>query len=1008
MAKLILHLSDSSKEFPLNGSVTIGRQSSNTIQINEPKASRSHARVVQVDGEYLVEDLESSNGTKVNGRKVAKLALSHGDTIQIGATRLVFDDPGAKAAKPKVSSSKSTREIKAHAQKEDTDALCGKDLGGYQIISRLGQGGMGTVYRAKQLSMDREVALKVMKKDLSQNREFVKGFLKEARMAGQLTHPAIVQVHDVGEDGGTLYFSMEIVEGESVYAMLKRDGKVNVAKSLDIAVAVCEALAHAQRHRVVHQDIKPHNIMVDKRGIVKVADLGLATMAGRDKNAEKKSNVLMGTPHYMAPEQSQKRAIDTRTDLYALGATLFHMVTGRVPFDGPTSLVVITKHITQERPDPRQYDVTIPADLAGVILEMMSVDIEKRPGDPKALAERLKGIKDAYLKELEDSARNKGKSKGVIKRRATLNDMAAVKPTVVRAEEVVREERRADADRERRREEAVATPSNEWAKLGLGAAVVVLGLVLVVMMFGSIKNAILGPAGPEPKKPVKSAKTEDPETPPDTTPSPFDPATKTSAKTQTPEETKTTAQPQTPDVEGQALAEWSKALEARDRALQSGNFAGARQALLRFRDAHRVGSVSDAANKELRETDRIISDTLGQMYADAEKAANAKDYRVAAAKSTRLISADAQGSFGKKASDLMQRIDTEAEAPYKQFLAQADKHVATGRLDEAMKSMGSALDGLAGTRWGDPLGARQLQLVFANKLLKAMERARKQRADEGKPTEVAVSDTAGKKVMGILREINGLILSAEIGGAGFKHPLAKMQPDDIYHLIEALGQGEDHLGMANLMLILKHDDLAKKEIDRAMKIPDQSAEAARLAAKLSGESNLHVYDFSKWQHQSDWDAPSGAWSTKDDQYVLESPEGGDTALKTDAIGGPFAAKGGRIAFEFNVNAAKAGDGWYVAMEFGTEQRNVTALFSAEGYRVQANAGEMAQVKGDWKPSGATNVELEFKDNTVTIVLNGKRGEPLTATGVSDLKGTIAFHIRETTCALDNITLRNVE
>jgi len=1015
MAKLILHTEDGSKEFALNGSATIGRQSSNTVQINEPKASRSHARITCENGAYFVEDLESSNGTRVNGKKVEKGPLYHGDTIQIGVTRLVFDEPSAKrqAAKekpPGASSSKSTREVKAHAQKEDTtDPLCGKEFGGYRIVSRLGQGGMGTVYRAKQLSMDREVALKVMKPDLSQNRDFVKGFLKEARMAGQLTHPAIVQVHDVGEASGTLYFSMEIVEGESVYSMLKREGRIGVAKTLDIAVSVCEALAHAQRHRIVHQDIKPHNIMVDKRGLVKVADLGLAASAGRDKNAEKRTNVLMGTPHYMAPEQSQKREIDTRTDIYALGATIFHMLTGRVPFDGPTSLVVITKHITQERVDPRQYDVTIPARLAETVMEMMAVEMDKRPGDPKELADRLRGFKEDYLQAVEDAGRKKGKGQGVIRKRATLNEMVAVKPAIVESEIQAREERVVEAERKRDAAAVAAAEAtgSEWAKVGLSAAFLAIGLLVVYMFSGSILNALKDPVEQKvPPKPVKNDSGP--------APNPQDPL-KTAAKTTAvnsvqPSEQKTVAQPG-PDAEGQSLAELHKAREARDRALQSGNFSGARQALQRFRDTHRVGAVGDEAVRELRETEKVIAETLERMFQNAEKSANDKNYRAAAAQCTRLISADPTGGYAKKASALMQRLDQEGEAPFKQVMSQADKSLALNRIDEAMKALGSGLDTLAGTKWAEPLGARQLQLVFANKLLKSMERARQQRAEQGKPTEVKVTDTGDKKVAGILREVTGLVLSAEIGGAGFKYPLAKMAPDELYQLVDLLGQGGDHLGLANLLLLLKHETQARAEIDRAMKVQDQSAEAARLAAKLSGVSNLHVYDFSKWQHQSDWDAPSGAWSTKDDRYVLESPEGGDTTLRTDAIGGPFAARNARVAFEFVLDAAKAGEGWFLAMEFGTEQRNVTVLFSAEGYRLQSNLGEMTQVKGEWKPSGGTpvTVELEFKDNTVAVILNGKKGsETLNATGLSDLKGSIAFHIRETTCALDNIALRNVE
>jgi serine/threonine protein kinase len=361
---------------------------------------------------------------------------------------------------------------------------------------------------------------------------------------------------------------MEFVDGESVHSMLRREGKLAVSKTLDIAISVCEALAHAADHRVVHQDIKPHNIMVDKRGTVKLADLGLATIGGRSKPASKKPGVLMGSPHFMAPEQSQHGKVDTRTDIYALGASLFYMLTGRVPFEGPNSLVILTKHITQDRPDPRELNVTSPDALAGLVMKMMAVASADRPSDPKELGAKLKQIKVEHLKAEEDSARRKGSGQAVVKKRALLSpdddddDYDSEAPAIHRS--------RAPESRE-------AAPTKSSKPVNTAISLAALALLLLGVLYIALKVVAIFNAPPPPSA---SGKSVPPARVPHQTPDP-DPRTVSGRKIQ--------VEPSTPvsgpvsaqtEAAADALKELQRALDARDRAMQSGNFSGAVSALI--------------------------------------------------------------------------------------------------------------------------------------------------------------------------------------------------------------------------------------------------------------------------------------------------------------------------------------------------------------------------------------------------------------------------------------------
>jgi len=248
---------------------------------------------------------------------------------------------------------------------------------GYELLGKIGRGGMGIVYKARQVAMDRIVAIKVLRPSLGQNKVFLERFFREARVAAKLNHTNVVGAIDAGSAEGYHYFVMEYVDGPTVAEMLK-NGPMDEIDALRITHGVALALAHAQKFGLVHRDIKPENIMLTSEGIVKLADLGLAKSSAADMSVTADGSKL-GTPYYMSPEQARGSAdLDFRSDIYSLGATLFHMITGARPFDGDTPAVVVSKRLTEPVPDPREIRPGISTGLNRLIRRMMQKDPARR------------------------------------------------------------------------------------------------------------------------------------------------------------------------------------------------------------------------------------------------------------------------------------------------------------------------------------------------------------------------------------------------------------------------------------------------------------------------------------------------------------------------------------------------------------------------------------------------------------------------------------------------------
>jgi serine/threonine-protein kinase len=260
---------------------------------------------------------------------------------------------------------------------------------GYRLVEKLGQGSMGTVYKGVQRSLNRVVAIKVMPPELGRNVNFVRRFLREARAVAKLNHPNIVSGIDVGEIGGWRYFVMEFIDGVTVGDILKRGGAMDERRSIRIIHQVAQALAHAHQYGMVHRDIKPDNIMIARDGVAKLCDLGLAKEP-KEGGSTTEEGLAMGTPNYISPEQAQGEGdIDIRSDIYSLGATFYHMVTGHLPFDGPNPAVIMTKHLLEPLPPPRTRNRALRRGTCQVIEKMMMKRRDDRYQEPSELIAHL-------------------------------------------------------------------------------------------------------------------------------------------------------------------------------------------------------------------------------------------------------------------------------------------------------------------------------------------------------------------------------------------------------------------------------------------------------------------------------------------------------------------------------------------------------------------------------------------------------------------------------------------
>jgi len=353
----------------------IGRDSELAqIVLVDSQVSRAHCVISRQGSAFQMEDLGSRNGSLLNGNRVPKSPLRHGDEIRIGGTRI---------------------QVELVEKTVVDDPLVGKRLGGFDLHSVLGKGRFGVVYRGVQVALSRPVAIKVLGEDSRGDPEKVQSFLTEARRAGRLNHPNLVQVHDVCDFDAQYLLIMELMKG-SVSDLLKAQGSLPEPTVARILADTVRALGYAETQGLVHRDVKPDNILVNEEGVFKLADLGIAMQVSADGMAHQ--DRIFGSPHYVAPEQARGGAIDGRADLYGLGASAWHLLAGRTIFTG-TSRQIVSAHIHQELPELEELCPDLSEAMADLVYDLLEKNPADRPANATEVLRRLGEVQKQARRE---------------------------------------------------------------------------------------------------------------------------------------------------------------------------------------------------------------------------------------------------------------------------------------------------------------------------------------------------------------------------------------------------------------------------------------------------------------------------------------------------------------------------------------------------------------------------------------------------------------------------------
>lgn len=288
------------------------------------------------------------------------------------------------------------------------DRLVGLLIGNYEVLRRIGAGGMGEVYLARQVTLDRSVAIKFISAKCSENQEYIERFIRESRSAAKLNHPNIVTVYDAAIHEDVFYFAMEYIEGQNLSEYLKNGRKFNELDVLRYGETIANALAYTHKEGIIHRDVKPSNLIVTAKGELKLMDLGLAKELSGTSDSITGLGVVVGTAQYMSPEQIRaEKDLDGRTDIYALGATLYHLATGQLPFSGKSAVEIMSKHLTEPLTPPKSINPGLTEECSNVIMKMMAKKREDRFQDMDAVSHELARIQEAFAAKYSAASKNK-------------------------------------------------------------------------------------------------------------------------------------------------------------------------------------------------------------------------------------------------------------------------------------------------------------------------------------------------------------------------------------------------------------------------------------------------------------------------------------------------------------------------------------------------------------------------------------------------------------------------
>jgi serine/threonine-protein kinase len=364
MPKILLKYNDKVvKEITLTDVVvTIGRKEDNDLVIDNLAVSSHHARIARLDDAFVIQDTGSTNGIFLNGEKVAQHTLKYGDQVMIGKHLVIFQDDAAGAVSPAPAPAGGG----------------GPRFGRYEVVKELGHGAMGTVYLGRDTVGHRNVAVKTLRLSMGDSEELSddrKRFFREAESAKQLAHPTIVKVYDAGEERGTAYFAMELLDGVTLRDFCAKRGTVAVKRAAEITAFVAEAMAYAHSKNVVHRDIKPENIMILSTGDIKVTDFGVARLMDTSLT---KTGTVLGTPNYMSPEQLVGVKVDGRSDIFSLGVVFYELLTGVRPFQAKNISDLIHLHETHQPAPPSTLRPEVPAAVDAIALRALQRDVAQR------------------------------------------------------------------------------------------------------------------------------------------------------------------------------------------------------------------------------------------------------------------------------------------------------------------------------------------------------------------------------------------------------------------------------------------------------------------------------------------------------------------------------------------------------------------------------------------------------------------------------------------------------
>lgn len=343
--------------------------------------------------------------------------------------------------------------------------------GRYELLEKIGDGGMAVVYKARCRLLNRFVAIKILKPEFAKNPDIIESFRRESQAAAGLSHPNIVGIFDVGREGNLHYIVMELIEGQTLSKMIEKEGPIEYHKVIDITKQIASGLSYAHKHHIIHRDIKPHNILMTPDGVAKIADFGIAK-AMSESIDDDSEEMVMGSVHYFSPEQARGGYVDEKSDIYSLGIVMYEMLTGRVPFDAETPVQVALMHINEQMVPPSRYVPTIPPRLEAIILKATA----------KVQVSRYANV-DEIIKELDK-----------IELISAVVGEEAVAPEIRKTDRTALDKQKGEAAAEKKKRNKKNSEGNSRKYIIIGAVLLAaVAVIASIFVFGGGKGKVVVP-----------------------------------------------------------------------------------------------------------------------------------------------------------------------------------------------------------------------------------------------------------------------------------------------------------------------------------------------------------------------------------------------------------------------------------------------------------------------------------------------------------------------------------